>query len=178
MSDLAVVAYHEAGHAVMAFHCRRGLRDTTVDAGEGRGLSVSLSVNRDVRHKFPPRLWRALVRQEVCICLAGPIAEQRFSGVSDPDAWRVDVEMAESWLEELEPDANVRELSAITRELLREKRTWAAVSKVAASLLETGLVSGPKVETICRALNVPQAVMSRPAEGVLRKAVPCIRKHP
>jgi hypothetical protein len=146
MEQTELAAHHEAGHAVTAYICRRKLRSITIE-GEGGGMVRCQGLNRSARWRFFPRKWRALVREEIYICLAGPIAEQRLSGTVDPEAWGVDLRMAEDWRQELEAGACPLELTASTRELVDEN--WAAVSRVAASLIEKGSLSGIEVEAMC-----------------------------
>jgi hypothetical protein len=153
MGQTELAAHHEAGHAIAAYICQRKIRSITIE-GEGAGMVRCQGLRHEARARFSPRQWRTLVREEIYICLAGPIAEQRVSGRDDPAAWGVDLQMAEDWRQYLEVDA--KELTASTRKLLEEKRTWAAVSTAAARLIETGLVSGREVDSLCRHLRVPR----------------------
>ena len=98
MRELYRVAWHEAGHAIAAFHYRRPIRLVTADV-EGTGATRCLELKADARSMFRGRVWRQLVQQEIVICLAGPIAEEIEHG--DAESAEIDLQMARKWLAEL-----------------------------------------------------------------------------
>lgn len=154
MGQPELAAHHEAGHAIAAYICWRKIRSITIE-GEGAGMVRCQGLRHEARDKFSRQEWCARVREEIYICLGGPCAEEIFSGAADPMECEIDRRMARAWLKDLDhPDASLRHFEAITRKLLYKH--WGAVSQVAARLLETGSISGPEGETICRALKLPR----------------------
>lgn len=154
MQQTEIAALHEAGHGVVAFHVGRAIRRITIDAS-GNGGVICDELRRAARWRFSRREWRKLVAQEIQICLGGPCAEEIFAGAADPMECEVDRRMARAWLKDLDhPDASLIQFEAITRKLLNKH--WGAVSRVAARLIETGLVGGREVEMLCRSLKVPR----------------------
>ncbi|HTR34925.1 MAG TPA: hypothetical protein VMH80_03420 [Bryobacteraceae bacterium] len=157
IEELYRAAWHESGHAIAAYRCQRPIRRIEVDL-EGVGMTRCASVRRQARDHFSGRDWRGLVEQEICICLAGPIAEEITHGRNAQSA-RVDLQHAHEWLSELMvPDDSVLlTFTARARALLMEPRSWRAVGQVARRLIQGRTISGAGVDAICGALQVPRA---------------------
>ena len=153
--ELCASAHHEAGHAV-AYRYGRPVRQIEID-GEGSGLTRCLGLKADARRMFRRRVWQTLVQQEICICLAGPLAEEIAHGRNTESA-KIDLQHARRWLGELMvPDDSILTTFATqTRELLIEPETWNAVRTVARRLIQGRKITGPQVDTICHALRVPR----------------------
>ncbi len=155
MTELYRAAYHEAGHAVAAFHYHRSIRGVTVDT-EGSGGTFCAALHPRARGRFPDAAWRRLVEEEICICLAGPIAEGIAHGAAVESA-EIDLKHVQRWMGELEvPNAALVTFVARARAVLREPRTWNAVRTVARRLIQGRRISGADVDAIFRAHNVPR----------------------
>jgi ATP-dependent Zn protease len=156
LSKLYSAAFHEAGHALAAYRYRRPIRLIRIDR-EGEGGTYCQALQHGARSSFRRRVWRTLVQQEICICLAGPIAEEIAHGKNAESA-EIDLQHAHEWLRELMvPDNSALVTFATrTRELLIEKQTWIAVRHVAARLLQVRRITGSEVERICHGLEVPR----------------------
>jgi hypothetical protein len=156
LSNLCRAAFHEAGHAIAAFHYRRPIRLIRVDR-HGEGSAYCDALQHGVRNRFRRRVWQTLVQQEICICLAGPIAEEIAHG-SDAESSDIDLHHAKDWLRELmvPDDSALVTFASRTRELLTERQTWRAASEIARRLIQTRRIIGADVGTICHALKVPR----------------------
>jgi ATP-dependent Zn protease len=156
LSKLYSAAFHEAGHALAAYRYRRPIRLIRIDR-EGEGSTYCQALQHGARSSFRRRVWRTLVQQEICICLAGPIAEKIAHGKNAESAV-IDLQHAHEWLRELMVSdyGALATFATRTRELLIEQQTWIAVRHVAARLLQVRGITGREVNTICDALKVPR----------------------
>ena len=130
----------------MAFHFRRRIRSVTIE--DGTGLTRCTELSPTARNIMPVEVWRKHVREEVVLCLCGPISEWLYSSTSDPTAWAADMRMARRWLQELGVDGIPPAFVATTRRLLMGR--WSAVRGVAARLIENGSMNGGDVTALCR----------------------------
>jgi Peptidase family M41 len=160
LSKLYRAAFHEAGHAIAAFHYRRPIRLIRIDR-EGEGGTYCQALQHGARSSFRRRVWRTLVQQEICICLAGPIAEEIAHGKNAESA-EIDLQHAHEWLRELmaPDDGDLVTFASRTRELLTEPQTWNAVHNVARRLMQVRWITGADVNTVCHALKVPRVKRS------------------
>jgi hypothetical protein len=156
------VAHHEAGHAIIAYYFRQPLGLTKI-RGDESGISFSMSPNHEAREEYSPELWLRFAAEQARVHLAGPSAEHIFSGRLGNGSG-ADEERATWWLQYLEPNVTFAALFASTCELLKEERTWEAVSRVASHLMQKGSIRGSTVEVICRVLKVPRVALSRSAQ--------------
>lgn len=77
-SKQEAVAYHEAGHAVMAYHRQRGMKYATIEAAERGGGHLQHTKTPGFR---PDRKNQdARIKDEILILLAGPQAERKKRG--------------------------------------------------------------------------------------------------
>jgi hypothetical protein len=153
----AIIAYHEAGHAVMAWRTGRRIRRVQASAREG-GLFCQVLKPSD-RQRLPVEGFQSGAAQETVIALAGIAAEQRLKIPFDPVACSVDVQNAHRWLSELghEDDPSYEWILAHTIELLAERHTWRAVRAIARRLVQVGEISGDEVDAICEEFEVPRS---------------------
>ncbi len=136
------LAYHEAGHAVVARYLGVELTEVTIER-RGRYLGrVEALVPDPARHaRRRPRLGDAV--RQAAICLAGSVAEKRvhewveWRGSSDDRTMALAV--LEAATGSLPQTTALMEYAwAVTRDFLHDERAWAAVERVAAALLERG----------------------------------------
>lgn len=152
------IAFHEAGHAVLACRLGRTIERVSVELEAGRGLTETSA---------PARLTVDDLRQEAMILLGGGEAEFRFApyrrGCSRGarfDWGRALRLIRESLDVQTETDDRRwldREAEFIENRLAGEIRTlfegptlWQAVEAAAEALLRYGLLSGPQAEAIIR----------------------------
>jgi hypothetical protein len=156
--DENAIAFHEAGHAVIACHLGRRLRQVSVDFRRGLGLTETTC---------PPALTEADVRQEVMILLAGGEAEyrfapyrRRFSAGARFDigrAFRLIRDLLDSkattqdrrWIEP-EAERVAKSLAEDVRLLIEQPVLWRGVRAAAAALLTQGRLPGMRAEAIIR----------------------------
>jgi len=154
IEDLYRAAWHEAGHAIAAYRYGRPIRLVTADT-KGEGGTFCHALQPGARSRFRGRVWSELVKQEICICLAGPIAEEIKHGAAE-DSVKIDIQMARRWLGEImvQEALGLAMLTARTRKLLTEPQTWNAVGDVARRLIQGRKIRGTDVNTICHSHQV------------------------
>ncbi len=165
LSQRRATAFHEAGHAVVAVWENVRFRYVTIVPGDGAAGHL--------RHLRTPwqragSVGRGSAERQARICLAGPIAQRRFS----PRSVRRyhahgDYEMATDLALRLgsskeEADAWVRLWEIQVRGHL--DRRWPAVESLAAALVERGTVSGEEARRLTLAATA-QNVCGQVREG-------------
>jgi hypothetical protein len=156
-------AIHEAAHAVIAVQGGNWIRNRGVTIEEnGDGLC-------DIRPRAVPQeadwmrgeYWepyRSRAVAEIHTCLAGPLAEVRYTIGGYPSIRSEDSvtgELSEDFqdayglIDVLHPDADpdlmLDFFEGETYRLLRKRKTWAAIKRLADRLYGTGYVSGDDV---------------------------------
>jgi ATP-dependent Zn protease len=141
-------AYHEAGHAVVAYHLEAEVRHVTIVPDHfSRGYFVSGNLfcapgcGSD----------RANLERAIKICLAGPLAQQRFRRRSYcRRIGRQDYDCATGLARYLAGSAGEREFLRY-----QERRTkslvdhyWSDIERIARALLERDELSGTEVKNI------------------------------
>ncbi len=155
MSELA--AYHEAGHAFMAYYLGGAVRSVTVEPewydGPDREADIEIEWPLD-------RLTAAqLSRNIALVALAGPAAEMLHRG--EPlhpglvAEWAADWRMAWEATQEIWPNHRDRltKLEQETRQvyhLLNEDSNWAIVAAIVDSLVAHETLDGEEVAEIVR----------------------------
>ena len=156
-AELRATAYHEAGHAVAAFVLRRPIRTASIEPAEG-------SLGRVEHH--PPGKWfqpdagvdtrtRNLVKRHIVGHLAGPLAEERFTGSHNETGATSDHHHAVDLASYLVDDDErlqilVDDLSSRAAELLARTDVWRAVEAVAEELVRDRLLAGREVRAVIR----------------------------
>jgi hypothetical protein len=146
--------WHEAGHAVAAWHYRvRLLRATIVPSPEFHGHVEHVSPLRGIKLDVDDSdRARARAEKAIIMCLAGPIAQQRFS----PRSWRnhhgsSDYETATDLALRLTGGGEVataylRYLDLATKQLVDQR--WWVVELIANALLDVGQLSGSEIDQL------------------------------
>lgn len=149
-------AHHEAGHGVVAYFCRRELRRIRID-GQGAGSTHCTELTPAARSVLSDGAWRQCAQEEVYICLAGPLAEQRLAGSADFEAGKTDLQMARTWIRAMdEPTSTYAASVWVTRSLIGEQEIWTAVCELAEHLVENRFASGRYISALCQSHGVPR----------------------
>lgn len=150
-SEARRIAYHEAGHAVMAWHL-----------GSRRVIEVALTPG-DLMHAGVCRSGPALITDkyllavhDILIHSAGHAAEAVLLGSAPPRSRASDSDKAQVLARRLQRgvtagDQFFADLHAWARELIESPKLWPAVEYVAAALVSFGSLDGRCVEQVCRA---------------------------
>lgn len=149
------VAYHEAGHAVMAELCgQRVVRVDILGDGDHTGWCHSLRLLPALDEVVGPELPTAsLERRILCLC-AGPVAESIVAGTRVWNEVSDDLDAAVRLVLQLvgECDRVMPYLETVrehTEEVL--KAHWATVERVAGELMRRGSLSGDEVRRLIAA---------------------------
>ena len=156
MSELT--AYHEAGHAFMAYYVGGRVREVTI---EPENDDESFRRYGDIRVELSneQNTQRDIVEKCILVALAGPVAESIYRGEPLHPAfvseWRSDWQTAWRLAEPLIADEQKRlqfleRLIPDLRAVIDAEYSWAAVSAIADHLLAYDLMEGDEVEEIYR----------------------------
>lgn len=142
VTDPETNAYHEAGHAFLAFYVGARVRSVTIEPDRDDGPERYA----DIRVEWPPDRFagRVLFEKQVLVALAGPVAEMHYSG--DPYHPGFVAEWAADWRLAWQAAAHVvaaerdrlAYLESVTRELHRmfdNSDHWARIAAIADNLL-------------------------------------------
>jgi hypothetical protein len=151
-------AYHEAGHAVVAWLLDRSFRRVSIEEAEGE---VGGALYRKWHNKFDPnhgdpKRARLQLEGAMMIALAGAEAERIHAGGRNNKGTGFDDELVTTLAtfvidergEEL--PAFVNWLTIRTRNLLKLPQNWRAVEELAAALLERGEIGAAEAKGIIR----------------------------
>ena len=150
-----ISAYHEAGHAFMAYYVGARIQSITIEPDWDDGPERLA----DIRVEWPidQMSQREFHEKSVLVALAGPAAEMIDTG--DPfhpglvPEWTADWKLAWTAAEPLFPDERKRlqHLEQVAVELYRllsEDRHWAALAAVVDNLLAHETMEGEEVEDV------------------------------
>jgi hypothetical protein len=163
-------AYHEAGHAFMAWFLRVGLKKVTIvpregSAGRCHHEKLLRGKHPEVDDSNPARLRKEKL---IMVALAGPIAQQLYN----PRSYRRhhamrDHQTAAEVVENLsrsseEANAYIEWLQIRTKDRLREPANWGAVQALANELLRRSTLEGREVKpVILRGVNAAYHAWNR-----------------
>jgi ATP-dependent Zn protease len=149
-----MLAYHEAGHAVVALLVSVPMDDVSIE-GTGESLGRVMRAAQGDRHVSSGQL-HALVERDIEILHAGacsldrrfgPGAQKVFGAGNDYSEMRRLVALLDLDSTQAE-DALIERARNRTDDMLAHLEHWAAVDAVAAALLERGALSGDEVREI------------------------------
>ena len=154
MTDPEIVAYHEAGHALVAWQLGGRVRLVTIDPENDDGPAREGGTEIRWRRSDGDR---ELARKLVHVSLAGPVAEMLYTG--DPYHPGLVAEWAADWRDAWEaaelllPDERQRlaYLEQISLELYRrlnDESQWAALAALADNLLAHETLEREEIEEI------------------------------
>ena len=163
------VAYHEAGHAVMAYFLGVRVLSASIQPEEGisEGHVLFPGVPTWVENNDSPRAYRWL-EYSVRVAMAGPVAYRIHTGTHSEHAASSDSRQAvdlayhacgstrqvEAWL---------HWLHVVVEEYLSSPMRWKAVEAVAAALLKHKRLSGRRLRKIIQESLTAQIKQNSPA---------------
>lgn len=159
-ASLKATAYHEAGHAVMAWILRVKVRSATIAPDREAGIAGSVSHEKLLLGKCPETIDsdRQRIRAEklIMVLLAGPIAQvlynprsfRRYHAGFD---WNRVVRLSGMCTESVSTsERHIEYLEGRIKDHLRNPEKWKLVTKVADELLGNTTVDGARVAKLCR----------------------------
>jgi ATP-dependent Zn protease len=165
LEPTAYVAYHEAGHAAAAIWHGRALRRVTIVPDKEEGSLGHVARRKRRRQSFDPenqtlddaRYQTRLIRG-ILIALAGPAAEERFTGRPNPHGAGGDMEYVVELACRACPDDNERMhfvgwLKVRTRRFVARPPVWIGIEAIAGALLERRTMSAREVKEVWRAAH-------------------------
>jgi hypothetical protein len=156
MRQVEIAAFHEAGHALAAWHFHRPIRRVEVDAAGGGGVYCRM-LKAASRPKYERRDWEDVVGQEVTICVAGPLAEHIAYRADWKNAGSIDLQTAVEWLDQLRHGGGrMGEFIERAQEILYQPRAQDAIGEMSRRLVRVRAIDGADVERIFRAHRVPR----------------------
>jgi hypothetical protein len=169
------VAYHEAGHAVVALSLRRRFRYVTIvpkDNSLGHVLKTAKPESIEPDCDASPRVDRWIER-EVMVIMAGSLAEEVFTGLHNPIGASSDYEAVINCATQVEPDPIVCEkylgyLWAKMEAHVRQPETWVQIEALAKALLNGRRLGIGEVREICRAAQEDQKRINELNDEVLK----------
>ena len=154
MADLpsTATAYHEAGHAVMAWLVNRPVQKVTIASGRLQFGGIRLGACELKKGKA--RSTDDPLEDMALILLAGMVAEAKYTGRDATSGAREDLLQVQGLVQNRA--ATERQASKLFRRwldkteyVLEEPAAWLAVTDVAAALLEKTTLSGRAVVHYC-----------------------------
>ena len=153
-------AYHEAGHAVMAFYLHRRIVTVTIVADEEQGSLGHVRYGQ-LPPTFDPDVdtsikTERLIQREVLLCVAGNTAEwlltgrNNWTGASDDRHKAVQIAGYLCGSNE-EIGAYISWLMLRAASILHRPDLWAGVEGLAKALLERDTIGSREIPTIIRA---------------------------
>jgi hypothetical protein len=153
-------AFHEAGHAVVAFRlgARQVRRVTIVPSGDTLGCvhespwSMSLWEAIEYLDNYPAK--RLKLENEIVVLLAGREAAKRWSGRYNNLGARFDFDTADHYALKIVggdtaiASAYLRYLVLVAKSWINQSLTWEQIEAVAQELLVKGTLSGKRVGQI------------------------------
>jgi hypothetical protein len=148
--SLETVAYHEAGHAVVARLLDFDVVYVTVrESGDANGHCMMIKAGWQGSSAQVAALAEALIIQT----MAGPLAQAKFT--ADPTSDGTDYD-DKSLIAEYLPKAQRSRQDLGDEALALVQGHWAAITDVARELLRVGRISGDRLDIIISRVEPPQ----------------------
>ena len=175
-AGLEATAFHEAGHAVAAWHAGLKIHRATIVPTPGKHGSVKhVSPLRGIHLDYDGSD-RARLRAEadIVVCLAGPAAQRRHS----PRSWRswhgasdheraADLAMRFNGSDEA-TSAHLAWLAVVARDQVDS--LWDLVERIARELVERRTLSGPEIAACCAARTAAEASEAAELAAVAKRS--------
>ena len=148
-----VTAYHEAGHAVMSVLMGGRVLRVTIEPPDDDGVARY----GETMTQWPPMATADVWQAEICVSLAGPVAEMLYTSdsvaISEMPEWAMD------WQNALATAKAWKRNSVAAQKLLKQSQdriehlfgqdhAWAAVSAVADELLAHQTLEAEQVDQV------------------------------
>jgi ATP-dependent Zn protease len=152
---LQAIAYHEAGHAVIACHYHRAVEHVTIvpekdSLGHVQQGHSSAKIRPDIDWNNKTEKW---IEREIEITLAGPIAESEFTGrevkIEGTDR-KTAIDLAWRMYEGKVLTAYWNFMTEKTRAVVKSPIVWAQIEAVAHALVDRRKLNGSQIRSICR----------------------------
>ena len=158
-TELEEIAYHEAGHAVMAYLLRRRFHSITIDPkklDENTGGLVRLVHSKKLINSLNAGGYSTEIEQHIRITLAGEVSSGIFSGQRKWDPSQSDVESSFRLAQmqcgcEKEANAYIEWLILSIQNHLKMTQNWLCVCAVAQALLKHKTLGCRKAREIIKA---------------------------
>lgn len=155
-SDISAIAYHEAGHAVVAVMLGGEVVQVTLEP-ENDGELPDREGDVSIRWRHAGLSQKDLLRREISVCLAGPAAEMLFEGErphpTSVQQWAADWQIA--WhlagqliMDRLRRMAMLEALLDSLCEMLDRSDCWQAIAETADQLEAFETLEGWQVQEI------------------------------
>ena len=155
-----VLAFHEAGHAVVAWKLRIRILAVGISIKEGKGYCHDALRNRTLTGEM---IWsddRVWARKKTLILLAGAAAERVYYELleqhdlplcSSDDQMKLD-ELCCGAFGSLGPEASqwIKQREDETRHIVEDEDTWVRICRLAQRLLDQSVLSGDEAEWAIR----------------------------
>jgi len=156
-TELEEIAYHEAGHAVMAYLLHRRFHSITIDPeklDEGTGGLVCLVRSRSLIKSLDAGGYSTEMEKHIRITLAGEVSSGIFSGQEKWDKSQIDIGASFKLVQDQcyylkEADAYINWLLLSVQNDLKLPQNWCCVCAMAQALLDHKTINYRKArETI------------------------------
>jgi ATP-dependent Zn protease len=165
--QLEAVAYHEAGHAVMAIEYRRAIHSVSIVPDPDAGSLGHVRFQKRYQPVFSPE-WsdlrdapcQTICIREVLVALAGPAAEEHFTGrpcIGPGGDYGFVDDLAERVCEEDEQKPFVEWLKLRSRRETTHSRNWVRVEALARALLLKLKLSVAEAIEVCELASIAAA---------------------
>ena len=153
-----LIAYHEAGHAVMAYYVHRPIRHVSIIAGEDDLGHMLEGKGPDLRKAENTMSLKIIDQLEDCAMISwgGDAAEyiltkkKKYRPGSSADIHNVVEYLSRICTEPEALGAYVNWLWYCTRNILRDEHQWAAVEALAAELIKRRYIGGTRARQIIK----------------------------
>jgi hypothetical protein len=152
------VAYHEAGHAVAQVYLHRSFRSVSIKPkssylGRVDSPKLSQTFREGLAHYLDgDHRTRNMVDDHILISMAGPAAENRYTGRRGWDGARQDLRQSRDLGEPLYGEEATKHdipfMTARADSLMKSRIVWVRVEAVAAALLERCVLTSAEVREI------------------------------
>ena len=194
---LEIVAYHEAGHAVVAIVREVPFKRVSIvpdDDSEGHveftdQITGIMRRSKGEVEDFQTLRDRDMLEKSIQVCLAGDEAVRKHGGQLAPEEWEADRQHAYQFVDQLyagEAWQAYYDLQRIvTRNLFTWDHIWAAVESLAAELLKDkkGVISSRRArrivnQAIAEVIGIPPVDPGMKAKKLTREQRQELRNHP
>ncbi|MEM7183549.1 MAG: hypothetical protein AAF518_21755 [Spirochaetota bacterium] len=157
--ELTSTAYHESGHAVMAFLQKVRIVKISIVPDERMGISGMLVKSNKILDSGDRETFLDRIESFILIAMSGMVAESILNAYNNYQGAEKDIEYIKELLQHLtynqkEQDLYENLLWARTKNILQKSQNWDMIKKLALYLLhERKTLSGKEVMQFLRNIN-------------------------